>query len=723
MEQGVADAGRKAGRLSGIGRPLVLSALHLVLVWAVAIGLAWASYQDDVEDWKMTARNASIATAAYVQQTLNSADLVLKSMKDWIADEDIGSEEQFRQVMSQRRFFEVMSDRIVGMPQIGIAGIVARNGDLINNSAVFPSREVNIAGREPVKSQLIDKPADVSLSALLRSTTSGRWTFYLSRQVRSKSGELLGAICVGLDSAYFSGLFGRLSLGDNGTINLFRDDGTLLATTLDKPGLLGRRYPDSGPERVLRHGSPAVDFTSVPPWSEPGRREERLVAPLRVDGFPVFVSVSIGEETYLQAWHTKVLLILAAAAFLTAVTVFVVARIIQLTLKTQKADRVSAERRLLATLIDTPSALCAVIDRQGRLLFSNERFRSVVGPETDAAAIFGSPHVGGGEPVLAFVASEQRQSIALDLRIARAGEQTRDLHFSVSRQSLPDLGDCTILVGHDETARHQVQRVIVQSAKMVMLGEMTTGMAHELSQPLNVVRMAAQNALAEIDPADGGSAEPDGFEPMTEAEFHRFVAGKFTRIVAQVDRAADVISRMRIFGRASDAPAATFDVRSACSSALALIAPRIRSMGIAVREDLGDQALAMVGQRGLLEQVIVNLLMNARDALKDSARADKWIEVIARPAPDGHITVDVADNGPGVPVAIRDRIFEPFFTAKPTGQGTGLGLALSFGIVRDAGGLLSLLPGESGATFRIDLPAASGATTARPSVLMALPSS
>jgi C4-dicarboxylate-specific signal transduction histidine kinase len=265
--------------------------------------------------------------------------------------------------------------------------------------------------------------------------------------------------------------------------------------------------------------------------------------------------------------------------------------------------------------------------------------------------------------------------------------------------------------------------VIVQSAKMVMLGEMTTGMAHELSQPLNVVRMAAQNALAEIDPADGGSAEPDGFEPMTEAEFHRFVAGKFTRIVAQVDRAADVISRMRIFGRASDAPAATFDVRSACSSALALIAPRIRSMGIAVREDLGDQALAMVGQRGLLEQVIVNLLMNARDALKDSARADKWIEVIARPAPDGHITVDVADNGPGVPVAIRDRIFEPFFTAKPTGQGTGLGLALSFGIVRDAGGLLSLLPGESGATFRIDLPAASGATTARPSVLMALPSS
>jgi C4-dicarboxylate-specific signal transduction histidine kinase len=395
----------------------------------------------------------------------------------------------------------------------------------------------------------------------------------------------------------------------------------------------------------------------------------------------------------------------------------------RLTLKSTKADRVSAERRLLATLIDTPSALCAVIDRQGRLLFSNERFRSVVGSATEASTVFGSPHISGGDAVMAFAAGEARQPVEIDLQIAALGEQVRDLHFSVSRQSLPDLGDCTILVGHDETARHQVQRMVAQSAKMVMLGEMTTGMAHELSQPLNVVRMAAQNALAEIDPADGGSAEPEGFEPMTEPEFHKFIAGKFMRIVAQVDRAADIISRMRIFGRASDAPAATFDVREACSSALALVGPRIRSMGIALREDLGPDALTMLGQRGLLEQVIVNLLMNARDALKDSTRADKQIEVIARPGPDGRLTVDVADNGPGVPLAIRDRIFEPFFTAKPTGQGTGLGLALSFGIVRDAGGVLSLVPSESGAVFRIDLPAASAGAVTRPSVLAALPSS
>ena len=89
--------------------------------------------------------------------------------------------------------------------------------------------------------------------------------------------------------------------------------------------------------------------------------------------------------------------------------------------------------------------------------------------------------------------------IEVDLEVIWPGEAAYYLHFSLSHQSLPEIGECTILVGHDETLRHQAQHAIAQTAKLVTLGEMTTGMAHELSQPLNVIKMAAQNALSEVD--------------------------------------------------------------------------------------------------------------------------------------------------------------------------------------------------------------------------------
>jgi len=361
-----------------------------------------------------------------------------------------------------------------------------------------------------------------------------------------------------------------------------------------------------------------------------------------------------------------------------------------------------------------------VLDRQGRMLYSNEQFASLLAPGADPATALADPALSGADTILRFATEGTEEAIELDLRFERPDQPVRFMHFSVSRQTLPDLGSCTILVGHDETARHQLQLAMAQSAKMLTLGELTTGMAHEISQPLNVIRMAAQNALTETAPAtasaDGsaaGAIVDDDIPLLSDAEFRSFAAGKLTRIMAQVDRAADILSRMRIFGRAPSGPPQTFDARDAVHSALGLVGPRIRAMGIAIREDLGQDELPLSGHQNLLEQVVVNLLMNARDAVNGPPRPDKAIEVSAVAAPNGRILLRVADNGAGVPAKIRERVFEPFFTDKPLGQGTGLGLALSFGIVRDAGGTLSLLPDSgSGATFQIDLPRAASAATA-----------
>jgi C4-dicarboxylate-specific signal transduction histidine kinase len=269
-----------------------------------------------------------------------------------------------------------------------------------------------------------------------------------------------------------------------------------------------------------------------------------------------------------------------------------------------------------------------------------------------------------------------------------------------------------VLVGRDETKYHHVQQAIAQATKMVTLGEMATGIAHELSQPLNVIRMAAHNTLNAAARTEAAAEQDDEVVPVSDADFRHSAVAKLDRIMSQVDRAADIISRMRIFGRSSGGHGAAFDVRTPYHSALAMIGSRIRSMGIAIHEEWGEGELPLVGDQNLLEQVFLNLLVNARDALKDSPLKEKQIRVSARRTPEGRTLITIADNGPGVPAEIRERIFEPFFTAKPLGQGTGLGLALAFGIVSEAGGTLTLLPGTSGAAFQIEFPPVAGAPAA-----------
>ncbi len=687
-------------------RTIVIATLNLLLIWATAGGLVWIRYHDEIASWKRIAFVTSLNTTAYLQQALNTADLVLKSMQDWIVVERIASEPQFRELISERRFHDALRGRIAGDSQMLSAAIAGSNGDLLNSSLVYPAPKLNIAGRESFSAHLAPNSPALAFSGLVQSVSNGRWTFYLSRRAMSENGKFLGVLLVGLDAEYLSRFFGQVSLTKENSISLFRTDGALLATTVNNPTLLGKRYEQAVPVRMIREGrSGATEVVDGPKWLDPNDTRERIMAPHLVDRYPVLVAVSIGKDVYLADWRDEARITLMVALILSSITIYVAIRFVNFATRAAKVDRMAAERRLLATLLDTPSALCAVLDGQGRLLYSNERFAGLLTPGSDPSTVLSDPALRGADALRKFAAGGEGKAIELDLRFERPDEPIRFLHFSVSRQSLPDLGQCVILVGHDETARHQVQLAIAQAAKMVTLGEMTTGMAHELSQPLNVIRMAAQNALTEAVPEEAGSDGEDEIIPISDSEFRDFAVGKLTRIMAQVDRAADIIARMRIFGRASGGPASTFDTRDACSSAIALVGSRIRGMGVAIREYLGPDELPLLGHQSLLEQAMVNLLLNARDALKDSPQADKTIDVTAKRGTNGHILITVADNGPGVPAEIRDRIFEPFFTAKPLGQGTGLGLALSFGIVRDAGGTLSLLPDTLGAVFQIDLPA------------------
>ncbi|MFC5696989.1 ATP-binding protein [Pseudomonas sp. GCM10022186] len=247
-------------------------------------------------------------------------------------------------------------------------------------------------------------------------------------------------------------------------------------------------------------------------------------------------------------------------------------------------------------------------------------------------------------------------------------------------------------VGRDNTEVRKAQQQLYQGAKMATLGEMATGLAHEMNQPLNVMRMAVANVLKRL---AGDEVQVD------------YLRDKLLRIEAQVQRAARIVDHMRVFGRRSEVEQQVFDPRQAVEGALSLLADGLRGKGIDVRLALGGQAFAVRGFADQLEQVLINLMVNARDALLGKKEAEPdFMPIINLCLETGGAGVElrVEDNGGGIDPRLLEKIFEPFFTTKPVGKGTGLGLSVSYAIVQQMGGRLAAENGAQGACFRIALP-------------------
>lgn len=250
------------------------------------------------------------------------------------------------------------------------------------------------------------------------------------------------------------------------------------------------------------------------------------------------------------------------------------------------------------------------------------------------------------------------------------------------------------VVIRDITERKQVHAQLVQTAKLATLGEMAAGMAHELSQPTNIIRMAAEGALMLI----GRQKASQDYQTK-----------QFGLVAAQASRMAEIIDHIRIFSRKDTGEVVVFDARNSIYLAAELLEPQMQGKEVAVLVDLPQQPCLVRGRPVQLEQVILNLLSNASDAVVSArAKAKKpkagriTLEGVIL---DGALRVTLTDNGTGISAADLDRIFEPFFTTKEVGSGTGLGLSVSFGIVSAMGGRLearNVRP--KGAQFTITLP-------------------
>lgn len=258
-------------------------------------------------------------------------------------------------------------------------------------------------------------------------------------------------------------------------------------------------------------------------------------------------------------------------------------------------------------------------------------------------------------------------------------------------------GGEALLVGIwlDVTTEVTRQKEAAHHAKLAELGALATGLAHELSQPLHVIQLTTANL---------GDRFRSG-----DLDAH-YALSKITRIQEQVERASTTIDNMKIFGRPKEDRDTIFRPEMIVRDVLGLMEKDLRDNEINLIVHSQSQPVAVRGNPAKFERVIINLLTNAKQAIlstlpqpDNTTQVARQIEISFNSSIPATFTIAVADTGGGIAPEAIDRIFDPFFTTKGQG-GTGLGLSLSYGIITEMQGKLTVQSDSQGATFSIELP-------------------
>ncbi|MDR5876573.1 sensor histidine kinase [Vreelandella gomseomensis] len=281
-------------------------------------------------------------------------------------------------------------------------------------------------------------------------------------------------------------------------------------------------------------------------------------------------------------------------------------------------------------------------------------------------------------------AERERQTLArvrdeLEMSVER---RTRDLVASNQR-----LSDEIEERRRAEANLRQTQDELIQAAKLAVLGQLAAGINHELNQPLAAIRAYSENArrfieLSRVEQADAN----------------------LEQIIELTQRMADISAQLRQFSRKSSDHPETISVQACADYALRLFQSRLRDDHVQVEQYWPEQTLWVKADLVRLEQVLVNLIGNALQAMKET---DSPRLTLSARAENRQVVIQVADNGPGIPANYLEQVFEPFFTTKAPGSGLGLGLSISSRIMDDLNGKLQAtnLP-EGGACFTVSLPLA-----------------
>ena len=396
--------------------------------------------------------------------------------------------------------------------------------------------------------------------------------------------------------------------------------------------------------------------------------------------------LAVGAKTSGEPLSSEDVALLAAVAAQVATAVENGRLYTQLQVKAAEVDRI---REFNENIIESLNDGLVVLDLEDRVVRWNAALARLYGVAGEAAV---------GEPLAALFDASFTDRFAAERRARPAGStlyrapltsrhagEPRDLLVNAAQAPLLTPGGDTagtMILLEDITARVRLEEKLQLSERMASVGLLAAGVAHEVNTPLTGISSYTQMLIEGAEPGDAR------LEVLKKIE-------------RQVFRATRIVNGLLNLSRPGQAEATgPVDVNGVMNDVLVLVEHQLRTSNIRIRRELSKAPTVAQGVEGKLQQVFLNLILNARDAMPNGG----WLSIRSR-IEDDRAVIDVADTGAGIANADLSRIYDPFFTTKAVGRGTGLGLSIVYSVVQEHRGTIDCRTGSGGTRFTVTLPA------------------
>jgi signal transduction histidine kinase len=638
----------------------VLTALFFVFMGST---ISFLTYESNIKNWQNELDSLTLVNSEHASQILQNGNRVLENLIDVLEVSKIENESQYIKFAADYKQFNLLKEKTLSNSIIDVATFVDVEGNVINFSRSYPPPKINLADRDYFVYFKNNNDHNIFYSAPVQNRGTGNWVFYQVRRINDKNDKFLGVVLVGISSKVFSEYYEVLANNFNSKIafGLYKNDHKLMTRYPFRDNLIGKANAEGGAKRILDLGKPFGNMIiNSPRFTENNQIEERFVGVRRLDKFPFYVTVTANKEIYLKSWVNSLWWIWG----LTGSGVILVGI---------AATQISKAQKNLQEELNNRKKI------EAELFKSKEELEIRVKDRTNA---------------LTNEISERK----------------------LAQQELLRINSNIALISHRAGKLEVVNSMLHNVGNVLNSLNISMGLLREriaetpiknLPKLNELIYQNKENLPEFLTNDEKGKQIPDFINEMTSQwqKNNTVISNEANNVVESIQHINEIIGRYKLkdFDDHEELGVQEpYILSEIIDSTLLIASPGLIKTSIQLLLDYGPN-ITWVGDRVKLSQIILNLVLNAKDALLFSDKVDKKI-MIRSEINEEQIIIKVTDNGSGINQELLDKIFTYGFTTKPTGHGYGLHSgALA---AQEMGGKLQVisLGVNLGAEFTLTLP-------------------